>query len=214
MQLYSVLTLLMTSILVPLSVLGKGLRVEGDQLTSEDSELRRELLVYQPRCYSEEKFLNPMYKGMPLDMCYTCPAQGCGKTAADAYCKKQGYDAHLNYTKLKVTNGQTLQIGGHAVCDSRFHGCETFQQITCHNYGKTFKNPSIGIHSIPLDWCREFEENCGKPAAEAFCKKQGCSLKSYSKRKVQQGTTLTIGDSATCTTDYHGCDSFSQITCD
>lgn len=212
MQHCSVLTLLMTAILIPLSVLGRGLRVESEPLPPGHFELRRrQLLIHEPNCYLQKKFMAPKYKGMPVDMCYKAPKLGCGKVAADAYCKKQGYYAALEYTKQTVTSGQTLQIGGHVVCDPRFHGCETFQQITCRTDWRTFVNPMY--KEKPLDWCREFEENCGRPAAEAFCKNKGCSLKSYFKRNIPQGETLTIGDNAVCDTDFHGCDSFSQITC-
>lgn len=40
------------------------------------------------------------------------------------------------------------------------------------DFGAVYKRPTVKIDSdfYRLDWCREFATNCGKPAAEAFCK--------------------------------------------
>lgn len=40
------------------------------------------------------------------------------------------------------------------------------------DFGAVYKRPTVKIENdfYRLDWCREFGTNCGKPAAEAFCK--------------------------------------------
>lgn len=62
----------------------------------------------------------------------------------------------------------------------------------------------------PLDWCREWAINCGRPAADAYCVTMGFER---AERFIQGGKlpkTMTIGDKRVCTGK---CDSFASIKC-
>lgn len=65
-----------------------------------------------------------------------------------------------------------------------------------------------------LDWCKNFEGNCGKPAADLWCQKKGYpQALGFTKLQRVSFQTMTVGNNAICDPRSHVCDSFSQITC-
>ena len=83
--------------------------------------------------YAETKNFNkPMHpQGNRLDWCFNW-AQGCGKQAADAFCKHHGYKNAAAFTKATDIGDKhkTRVISTGAVCDQKF--CDGFGQIVCH----------------------------------------------------------------------------------
>ena len=73
----------------------------------------------------------------------------------------------------------------------------------------SFRDPKIEGHA--LDYCREWGRNCGKPAADAFCRSRGY-LRADSFR-VRRGSppTMTIGDRKLCRASH--CDRISEVVC-
>jgi len=207
MKPYSFLALLAT----PVMIAGSGLRAEGGEAP------RRELTEVVSNCDSKKIFDDITYTvgraTLPLDWCYKFRSFCDGATAANAYCTYKGFQGGATkYTKKKLPSGHTVKIGDQSICDTRLKTCHTFGEITCSRGQRQYDNPKE--IDLPIDWCYKFEQSCGKPAAEAFCKKKGCNtVKEYPSRKIIQGRTLTIGDHAVCDTKYHGCDSFRHITC-
>lgn len=67
----------------------------------------------------------------------------------------------------------------------------------------------------PLDWCREWENNCGKPAADAYCQSRGYEeAKGFVKLpNVPETATFTEKRICNSSTRPAGCDSFKEITC-
>lgn len=77
---------------------------------------------------------------------------------------------------------------------------------------KVFPNPKWNGYA--LDWCRTFEQGCGKPAADMYCQKKGYPQStSYVKKNAVSTLTMTVGSNAICNPQFHGCDSFSFIRC-
>jgi hypothetical protein len=99
--------------------------------------------------------------------------------------------------------------------------------------GTVYTNPNF--KDLPVDWCLEWETNCGKPAAQYFCQLKnkrlvrflgpvniaavanvvvntspagGCKLK-----KCFCATTILPKIGATCNSQFHGCDTFKYIEC-
>ena len=80
---------------------------------------------------------------------------------------------------------------------------------------KTFTNPRIdgGYH---LDWCLTWAENCGAPAARAFCRLKGYDgVTDYKKTNAARPVTKTINGGQSCTTgeNHPHCDGFEFIEC-
>jgi hypothetical protein len=72
-----------------------------------------------------------------------------------------------------------------------------------------FHNPTV--NGVAVDFCLNWAENCGKPAADAFCQSQGFAQSS--KHTVQENAppTFVIGDGVVCSESY--CARLSSITC-
>ena len=75
-------------------------------------------------------FNQPKWKGDRLDWCMNW-SQGCGKDAADAYCKASGYQNVINFAMAADIGSthQTRLISTGAVCDQDF--CDGFKFIEC-----------------------------------------------------------------------------------
>jgi hypothetical protein len=76
-----------------------------------------------------------------------------------------------------------------------------------------FNAPSV--RGVRLDYCRHFGSECGKPAADLFCRENGFAEavrflidENVGGRGIQ---TLVFGDGRTC--DGQGCSGFRTITC-
>lgn len=76
----------------------------------------------------------------------------------------------------------------------------------------TIKKPMF--NGKRLDWCASWTSDCGKPAADAFCKSQGYAEATKFERDPHIGSsspTRVISTGAVC--DLAHCDGFLEITC-
>ena len=77
---------------------------------------------------------------------------------------------------------------------------------------KRYYSPKYRGHA--LDWCRIFEHQCGKPAADSFCQLKGHIKATAWPQKQHPGvTTMTIGQNSICNPNHHRCDTFKFIDC-
>lgn len=156
-------------------------------------------------------FTNPKWNGYALDWCAQFETN-CGKPAADMYCQKKGYPSSTSFVKRSSVNVPTMTVGSNAICNPQYHTCDSFSSITCKETAKTFMKPTY--NGYRLDWCLKFEQNCGAPAAKAFCQKKGfANMQSYQKDSSVSVPTMTIGSNAVCNPQYHVCDSFTYVRC-
>jgi len=157
------------------------------------------------------EYSSPTYRGYHLDWCFIFEKQ-CGKPAADAFCRMNGQGQAVRWEKLNSPGFRTMTIGQNSICDPSSHVCDTFSFIECQTVSRTFVNPSY--RGYRLDWCRIFENDCGAPAAAAFCRAQGFSGSGQFQIQPNPGVpTMTIGQNSICDPRAHRCDSFTSITC-
>ncbi|MFP3921065.1 MAG: hypothetical protein ACLFU3_05085 [Dichotomicrobium sp.] len=157
-------------------------------------------------------FNNPKYNGNALDWCVNW-GKGCGRQAANAYCKAKGFEKATNFSKASNIGSRrpTRLIGTGAVCDQDH--CDGFRRITCFKETTvTYRNPKW--QGNRLDWCLNWGQKCGKPAANAYCRKRGhertIGFKKASNIGDRQPTRL-ITTGAVC--DDGHCDGFRFIRC-
>ncbi len=80
---------------------------------------------------------------------------------------------------------------------------------------KTFNNPVISGYR--LDWCLHWSAQCGKPAADTWCRRKMGKAGGYAlkwKEAVDIGTsspTMVMGDKKVCSQQF--CDGFEWINC-
>ncbi|MEZ5776106.1 MAG: hypothetical protein R3D33_15785 [Hyphomicrobiaceae bacterium] len=164
---------------------------------------------------ADETFNSPSINGSRLDWCRSW-ASDCGQPAADAYCQLKGYERATGFA-------MDADIGGHSptriisnpaqVCSDP--NCDGFSYINCYKASpeQTFMEPRIS--GSRLDWCLSWASNCGKPAADAFCRANGFAKASSFQMDADIGghsPTRIISNPAQVCSDPN-CDGFSQITC-
>ena len=75
-------------------------------------------------------YFAPEQAGQRLDSCLT-GASDCGKPAADAFCKAQGFDTAILFQREAAA--QTIRLGNGASCTGP--DCTSFRQIKCYATG-------------------------------------------------------------------------------
>ncbi|WP_339137831.1 MAG: hypothetical protein WGN25_06755 [Candidatus Electrothrix sp. GW3-4] len=164
-----------------------------------------------PHLSAAANYPNPIYQGYSLDWCKSFEHE-CGKPAADAFCKKQGHLSALDFSKKSNMQVETMTIQDHAICNPQHHRCDSFTFINCKEKLAVFHKPEY--RGYRLDWCKSFEHECGKPAADAFCQHKGFShAQSFVQDVGVNVSTMTLANNAVCNPAHHHCDSFKVIRC-
>lgn len=169
---------------------------------------------------STKTFYKPKFNGNRLDLCLNWSV-GCGKPAANAYCKLKGFKkATKFYVDHNIGLSQpTRLISTGAVCDQGY--CDGFKAIKCYKANFVpLPNPKFVKFYKPrwgsdrLDLCMNWGVGCGKPAAAKFCHSKGFAKLHSFKIAHNIGhvqRTRLIGTGAVC--DQGFCDGFKVITC-
>ena len=78
----------------------------------------------------KQTFAKPKWKDYRLDWCVK-PGVGCGKDAADMFCKASGFTKATDFSPaMKIgVQAPTRMIGTNAICNTIV--CNGFQAITC-----------------------------------------------------------------------------------
>lgn len=85
------------------------------------------LLSAIPRADASEvrNFFSPQVGGQPINACLADGA--CGKPAADAFCKVEGYDQAMIFQREQSASARV--IDSDKVCDK---DCTSFRQVKCY----------------------------------------------------------------------------------
>lgn len=186
-----------------------------DKLTLGAAALGAVLAIgTMPAAAVEQDFAKPKQGGNRLDWCYDW-STGCGKQAADAWCKIKGFQESSAFSIAPDIGASqpTRLIGTGAVCDQAF--CDGFSHITCKTSTPdkmTFNKPKI--QGNRLDWCFNWATGCGSQAANAFCTSKGYTAATGFAMAPDIGAnqpTRLIGSGAVC--DQQFCDGFKFISC-
>jgi hypothetical protein len=158
----------------------------------------------KPASAAEARYNNPKVKGYALDYCQRW-GQNCGKPAADEYCRSKGYRRALRY-RVRQNAPPTRVISDGRVCNAP--GCDRIDRVACEADG-VFKNPKV--KSYALDFCRGWGKDCGKPAADAFCRSRGYGESVDFAVQADNPPTRLIGTDQICNQPF--CDRIVLVTC-
>lgn len=193
-----------------------GLLLVGGGVLYADSIVRKHKTTLVKKVYK-----HPKVGRYPLDYCRYL-GQNCGQDAADDYCKRAGWSLGAKSFHVVRDTPPTTTIGDGKYC--KHEGCDKIVDLVCIKRKvlkpvvippkklvkrKTYKNPKVGRYA--LDYCREFGQNCGQPAANAYCKQHGWDYAKAYKINRDLPPTKTIGDRKICT--HEGCDKLTDVTC-
>jgi len=161
----------------------------------------------------EKTYNKPRWFENRLDWCFKQGSE-CGQPAADNFCKRRRFTGARDFAAdPNIGSSEPTRISGtNEICNKNY--CTGFKYITC--YGPV---PSERIFANPvwkkyrLDACLKWGSECGKPAADEYCKKQGFSDSFYSVLDLERGNSKTrlIGTDEIC--DKNFCVGFQMIVC-
>jgi hypothetical protein len=120
-------------------------------------------------------YSSPTHLGQQI---HRCLADGttCGKPAADAFCKLQGFDSALNFrlqhdpaqisTTIVIDSGQRL----------RAPEAEPFQMVKCWRPNDLPTAVQFGVSNIASPTLCDLGKDCRKSAADEWCESKGFTL--------------------------------------
>lgn len=162
----------------------------------------------------DKVYANPRFFDRRLDWCVNW-GQDCGQPAADTFCKRKRYTAARTF-EIDPNIGAaqpTMIIGSKQVCDKDF--CAGFKSIVCRDpipRERVFVNPVW--NNYRLDSCVTWGQDCGRPAADAFCRSNGFARAFFEVLDAERGYAKTrlIGTDQICDKDF--CVGFQMIICE
>lgn len=166
-----------------------------------------------PAAGQDQTYNKPLFRDSRLDWCLTW-GTNCGKPAADAFCNRRRFTAAKQMrAEIVGRSAATRLIGSDQICSGQDF-CTAFAFITCEGpipSHRVFANPVW--KGQRLDVCQQWGANCGKPAADAFCRSKGFAESFHALPDQQPGNSSTrvIGTDQVCTGSF--CTGFQQIIC-
>lgn len=171
------------------------------------------MTAIEPVAAQDRTYNKPRYGDTRLDWCLTWGTD-CGRPAALDFCHRRRYADVVVFRAEKVGKSEpTTLIGSNQVC-SGHDFCTAFAYITCTGpipTERVFANPVWKDRR--LDVCLRWGADCGKPAADAFCRANGYSdaLHAVPDAKPGYASTRVISRDQIC--DKPFCRGFQQIIC-
>jgi hypothetical protein len=116
-------------------------------------------------------YTDPVYLGDPVHRCLTNKTE-CGKPAADAFCRLEGYDNALSFQVMKdvshVATARTIDTGAVLIAPE----AHPFQLVKCWRPSQApssvlFRSPTVTGVEVPAT-CN-IGEDCRKSAADGWC---------------------------------------------
>ena len=171
------------------------------------------LLAAPPVAAQDKTYNQPRHFDDRLDWCLTW-GTNCGKPAAVAFCNRRRFADVVVFRAEKVgKSARTRLIGSNQICSGQDF-CTAFAYITCTapiSSDRVFANPAWKGNR--LDVCLQWGANCGKPAADAFCRANGFAESFQAVEDADPGyaATRVIGTDQICNKSF--CRGFQQIIC-
>jgi hypothetical protein len=160
----------------------------------------------------DKTYNKPRFQDQRLDWCMQWGVN-CGRPVADAFCQRRRF-TNARVFRAEVVGGSepTRLFGTGQVCNASF--CTSFAYITCENpipSDRIFTNPVW--QGQRLDVCLQWATNCGKPAADAFCRAKGFteSFASFPDAQPGYAPTRVISSGRVCSGP--ACTGFQQVIC-
>jgi hypothetical protein len=161
----------------------------------------------------DKTYKKPRWKDQRLDWCFNW-GRDCGQPPADHFCRRHLFSGAKDFrAEPNVGSYEPTRLAGSdQVCNQPF--CTGFEYITCFgpiSLEQKFTPPVW--HNYRLDWCLNWEKDCGKPAADAFCKANGFLEAIFYEADPGVGTqpTMLMGSGQICNAKF--CTAFQIITC-
>ncbi len=184
-----------------------------DAFASSEDNLRMDTAQDEDKTYRK-----PRWKDERLDWCFKWGID-CGQPAADHFCRRRRFSGAKDFrAEPNVGRYEPTRVAGtDQVCNQPW--CTGFDYITCFGplpHTQVFAPPAWPLNEerqYRLDWCLNWERDCGKPAADAYCRARGFLEAIFYEADPGVGTqpTILIGTNQICNQKF--CTAFQIITC-
>jgi hypothetical protein len=173
------------------------------------------MLAAQPAAPTEhETFAAPALDGLPVDACLTKEG-GCGLLSANAFCHSQGYEHATAWSSAPAA--QTLIAGSGLICQTGpTLRCNSLRNVACT---RPVPPPGSRTYAIPLAngapvaLCRTSSDDCGKAAADQFCRRQDFERASWwSWTNYKETWNIATGERCTASADRR-CEGLRKVVC-
>ncbi len=163
----------------------------------------------------------PQVSGLYIDHCETF-GKNCGRGGAEQFCRSQGFSGASAWDEFNA--GSTYVIGSNRACQSG--RCTGFSSVTCTNgvaspyrepalvpfapaqRAQTFQYPTV--RGAAVDHCTTNGQNCGRQAADQFCRVAGFA-EADRWDTFDTNRTYVIGSDRYC--EGGRCRAFSSVSC-
>ena len=155
---------------------------------------------------SQQTFARPTFNGIRVDWCRIWGAE-CGQPAADEFCKRNGFHRATGFSMIDDVPPTVVITSGQR-CDGP--ACDALNNVTCVREARRFSRPTV--QGVRVDWCLVWGNECGQPAADAFCRSRGFARAREFSQVVDVPPTVVIGSGQRCNDPV--CDAIGNVTCD
>jgi hypothetical protein len=135
-------------------------------------------MTAQPAAPAARSYSNPLYLGEYIHQCLS-DGRTCGKAAADAFCRLEGYENALSFRlqrdPARITTAVILDSG------RVLRGAEAqpFHSVKCwrpNSLPSTVQFGETALHSVALPGICDIGQDCRKSAADRWCEQKGYAL--------------------------------------
>jgi hypothetical protein len=154
---------------------------------------------------AQQTFARPTINGIRVDWCRVWGAE-CGQPAADEFCRRNGFHRATGFSMLEDVPPTVVITSGQR-CDAP--QCDALNNVTCIREARRFQRPTV--QGVRVDWCLVWGNECGKPAADAFCRSRGFARATNFEKIEDVPPTIVIGSNQRCNDAF--CDAIGNVTC-
>jgi hypothetical protein len=138
----------------------------------------------------------------------------CGKPAAEAFCQARGFRQALSFQSQRM-GGPTWVAGDRKIC---LHPvCTALVNVTCEgeadarSFAMVQDFPDPTINHVPIATCLAHAHECGKPAADSFCRAVGFLRATHFQESAPSGPIVHFGDATNCSGEH--CRALKNVIC-
>ncbi|HEY7764564.1 MAG TPA: hypothetical protein VIB38_06215 [Aestuariivirgaceae bacterium] len=124
---------------------------------------------------ASRSYSQPRVMGHAVDHCLEDQSQ-CGKPAADAYCRHEGYQNALSFRLERDPARISVTVAVDSGSLQRAPAAQPFQMVKCWRPNDAPTEIDFSVKNLPSPATCDFGQDCRKSAADLWCTGKGYAL--------------------------------------